>query len=83
MERVAQIGSPLLVAHGSDDRTIAPALGRRLFDAAAEPKRFELVEGASHHNANAMGQAQYRAALVALFGVNAGSTPTTASASRF
>jgi hypothetical protein len=83
VERVAQIGSPLLVVHGSDDRTIAPALGRRLFDAAAEPKRFELVEGASHHNANAMGQAQYRAALVALFGVNAGSTPTTASASRF
>ena len=69
VERVRNIGSPLLVVHGSEDRTIAPALGRKLFDAAAEPKRFELVEGGSHHNTNAVGQPQYRLALAELFGM--------------
>ena len=70
VERVARIGSPLLVGHGSADRTIAPELGRRLFEAARGPKRFELVEGGSHHNTNAVGQPQYRLALAELFGLN-------------
>ena len=58
----------MLVVHGAEDRPIQPELGRRLFDAAAEPKAFVLVEGGSHHNTNALGQAQYRAALPRLFG---------------
>ena len=66
--RIERVGSPVLVVHGSEDRLIPPALGRQLFDAAAEPKRFVLVEGGSHHNTNSVGQDQYRAALPALFG---------------
>ena len=69
IDRVKRIGSPLLVVHGSEDRTIDPALGRKLFDAATGPKRFELVEGGSHHNTNAVGQPQYRVALADLFGM--------------
>jgi hypothetical protein len=69
VERVKQIGSPLLVVHGSQDRTIAPELGRKLFEAATGPKRFELVEGGSHHNTNAVGQPQYRLAMAELFGM--------------
>jgi uncharacterized protein len=68
-KKVAKIGSPLLVVHGSEDRLIAPALGRRLFEAAQEPKRFVLVEGGSHHNTNGLGQTQYRAALKEMFGL--------------
>ena len=67
LRRVASIGSPLLVVHGSQDRLIDPELGRRLYAAALDPKRFVLVEGGSHHNTNALGQAQYRAALAELF----------------
>jgi uncharacterized protein len=69
VERVKKIGSPLLVVHGSEDRTIAPELGRKLFEAATGQKRFELVEGGSHHNTNAVGQPQYRVALAELFGL--------------
>lgn len=66
-KKVAKIGSPLLVVHGSEDRLISPELGKRLFEAAQAPKRFELVQGGSHHNTNGLGQAQYRAALQELF----------------
>ncbi len=65
--RIGRVGSPVLVVHGSEDRLIQPELGRRLFDAASEPKQFVLVEGGSHHNTNAVGQAQYRAALPQVF----------------
>ena len=69
VKRVADIGSPLLVVHGADDSLIAPELGKRLFDAATGRKAFVLVPGGSHHNTNALGQEQYRAALAELFGL--------------
>ena len=65
--KVARIGSPLLVVHGADDATIKPELGRKLFEAALEPKAWVMVQGGSHHNTNSLGQAQYRQALAQLF----------------
>jgi pimeloyl-ACP methyl ester carboxylesterase len=67
--RVPRIGSPLLVVHGEQDRLIQPELGRRLYEAAQGRKAFVLVEGGSHHNTHAVGQAQYRTALAELFGL--------------
>ena len=67
IRKVAEIGSPLLVVHGSDDSLIRPTLGRQLYEAAGEPKQFVLVEGGSHHNTNAVGQRQYREAVASLF----------------
>ena len=67
VRKVDKIGSPLLVVHGTDDQLIMPELGRKLFDAAREPKAFVLVDGGSHFNTNAVGQAQYRQALAQLF----------------
>ncbi|MGE0349914.1 alpha/beta hydrolase [Hydrogenophaga sp.] len=69
VKRVPDIGSPLLVVHGGEDRLIRPALGRRLYEAATGRKAFVLVEGGSHHNTNSVGQAQYRVALAELFGL--------------
>ena len=68
VNKVGHLGSPLLVVHGSDDTMILPSLGRKLYEAAQEPKAFVLVQGGSHHNTNALGQAQYRVALARLFG---------------
>ncbi len=83
VRKVSQIGSPLLVVHGGEDRMILPDLGRKLYEAAAEPKQFVLVEGGSHHNTNQVGQAQYREALAQLLHINSsvaeGGTGSSAS----
>ena len=76
--KVASIGSPLLVVHGANDSTIKPELGRKLFKAAAEPKKFVLVEGGSHHNTNSVGQGAYRKALAEMFGLGAAPKPALA-----
>ena len=63
----------MFAAGGTTDllaRTIAPELGRKLFDAATGKKAFVLVEGGSHHNTNSVGQPQYRVALAELFGLH-------------
>jgi alpha-beta hydrolase superfamily lysophospholipase len=67
VSRVAEVGSPLLVVHGSQDSLIPYRLGQGLYERARGPKRFILVEGGSHHSTNAVGQAQYRQALAELF----------------
>lgn len=69
VDMVSKIGSPLLVVHGSEDQLIPTTLGKKLYDAAAQPKRFVLVEGGSHHNTNQVGQPQYREALAQLMGI--------------
>jgi pimeloyl-ACP methyl ester carboxylesterase len=48
---LAKIGNctrPLFVLHGTDDHQVPFALGKQLFDAANEPKRFMAVEGGHH-----------------------------------
>jgi len=67
INRVKDIGAPLLVVHGTADSLINPTLGRKLYNAATVPKLFVLVEGGSHHNTNSVGEAQYRSALSQLF----------------
>jgi fermentation-respiration switch protein FrsA (DUF1100 family) len=42
---------PVFIAHGSADDFVPFALGRRLFDAANEPKQFVAVEGMDHNGA--------------------------------
>ena len=48
--RIRSLEMPLLVLHGTRDRLVAFALGRRLFTAAPEPKRFEVFPEAGHAN---------------------------------
>jgi uncharacterized protein len=69
--RVGALKTPLVVVHGSEDRMVPAALGRALFERATAPKRFVLVEGGSHHNASALALDDLRAAMAALFRLDA------------
>lgn len=53
LDSVAKIPNyrgPLLQTHGDADRVVPYALGRKLFDAANEPKRFVTVPGGGHND---------------------------------
>ena len=47
---VDRIDCPLLILHGTDDELVPLAQGRKLFDAAREPKRLVTVDAADHMN---------------------------------
>ncbi|NLF07507.1 MAG: alpha/beta hydrolase, partial [Pirellulaceae bacterium] len=47
---IGRYRGPLLQAHGDADAIVPLQLGRRLFDAAGEPKRFVLLPGHDHND---------------------------------
>jgi hypothetical protein len=48
--RVAQLGVPILIAHGDQDEIVPYTLGEELFARAREPKRFVRVPGRQHND---------------------------------
>lgn len=50
IERIDGIDMPLLVMHGTADQVVPYEFGKRLFDAAREPKTMITVEGGRHEN---------------------------------
>jgi fermentation-respiration switch protein FrsA (DUF1100 family) len=60
LARIASLKMPVLVIHGRDDQTIPIAHGRRLFEAAPEPKTFLEVAG-GHDDAYSVGASEYEA----------------------
>jgi fermentation-respiration switch protein FrsA (DUF1100 family) len=61
--RVPRLAMPLLVMQGDRDEVIPPALGRRLFDAAPEPKSYYAIPGAGHNDTYLVGGDAYWRAL--------------------
>jgi fermentation-respiration switch protein FrsA (DUF1100 family) len=45
---IAAVVAPLLIIHGEEDRLIPVEFGKRLFDAANQPKELEIVPGFGH-----------------------------------
>lgn len=52
LEYISQLSCPVLVAHGINDQTVPFEHGKRLFEAAREPKRFVTMAG--DHNAGGL-----------------------------
>lgn len=48
--KVGGINAPLLLLHGEDDIVVPHRFGQALFDAAAEPKHAQWIDGAGHNN---------------------------------
>ncbi len=51
--RMDDIHTPLLFLHGTKDRIVPINFGKKLYDAANEPKRFVYFKGASHNTLHA------------------------------
>jgi fermentation-respiration switch protein FrsA (DUF1100 family) len=53
------VRAPLLFFHGDRDEVVDYQLGRKLFEAAPEPKTFETIPGAHHNDTTYVGGAPY------------------------
>lgn len=59
LAKVGRLRVPLLILHGDRDRVVPFAQGRRLFEAAPEPKRFFRIAGADHNDTYVTGGEAY------------------------
>ncbi|CCQ89310.1 putative Peptidase [Nitrospina gracilis 3/211] len=59
VDKVPDITIPKLIIHGTDDEVVPYKLGRKLYDAAAEPKAFYDLPGAGHNNTYRLGGQAY------------------------
>jgi fermentation-respiration switch protein FrsA (DUF1100 family) len=57
--KIARVSCPVLVVHGSRDDLIPAEQGRRLYDAAREPKQLKIIEGAGHNDLSNVGGGKY------------------------
>lgn len=51
LSRIRKVRCPVLVIHGTHDATVPFTQGKRLFEAAPEPKFFAWLDGGTHNNA--------------------------------
>jgi pimeloyl-ACP methyl ester carboxylesterase len=57
--KIGRLRAPLLFFHGDRDEIVDYRLGRRLFEAAPEPKAFETIRGAGHNDTVEVGGRAY------------------------
>jgi hypothetical protein len=50
ISRIQQLDVPVLILHGDQDETVPISQGRKLYEAANQPKRFQVLEGAAHND---------------------------------
>lgn len=58
-EKIRQIRIPVLIIHGDRDSIIPIGLGRKLFEAANDPKEFFVIAGADHNDVFFVGGRRY------------------------
>lgn len=65
LQKIPQLKIPVLLIHGTWDNKVPVEMGRRLFEAAQQPKTLVLIEGGEHSNNAAVGWVEYRDAVSA------------------
>jgi uncharacterized protein len=63
LDKIARVRCPVLVVHSPADDIVPYKLGRKLYEAAPEPKRFHEIKDAPHNLTHDIGGAAYLAAL--------------------
>lgn len=66
LKKIGQVRSRLLILHGDADEVVPYEHGRRLFEAAPQPKVFYTIRGAHHNDTYIVGGDDYWAAWVRL-----------------
>ncbi len=59
LSKIKQVRAPLLIVHGESDEIVPFQHGRRLFEAAREPKEFYGIKGAHHNDLYLVGGKAY------------------------
>jgi hypothetical protein len=59
---------PVLIVHGAGDGFVPARFSKELYEAAPEPKKLLLVNGATHNNSMRVGNTEYLQAMHELFG---------------
>jgi hypothetical protein len=62
LEKIREVRAPLLILHGDRDDVVPYEQGRRLFEAANEPKTLYTIRGARHNDTYIVGDRPYFAA---------------------
>ncbi len=63
ISRIRRLNVPVLVLHGDLDETVPISQGRKLYEAANEPKRFQALAGAAHNDTFQITAEQYWGAI--------------------
>ncbi len=63
IDKIAKVQAPLLMLHGTQDKTIPIKLGEKLFAAANAPKQWLRIEGGGHSDLQQVGSVQYQETL--------------------
>lgn len=59
IEKIPRLSIPILVSHGNRDTMVPFEMGRRVYEAARDPRRFVEVEGADHNDLHLVGGRPY------------------------
>jgi|UniRef100_A0A7C5AKX7 fermentation-respiration switch protein FrsA (DUF1100 family) len=57
--KIGQVRAPVMVIHGSQDEVIPVDMGRRVYEAAPEPKELYIIPGAHHNDTYLVGGKTY------------------------
>jgi fermentation-respiration switch protein FrsA (DUF1100 family) len=67
VDKIADVGMPVLIVHGADDPYVPSRFSRELYAAAVEPKRLLLVPNGNHNNSMTLGNREYSEAVREIF----------------
>lgn len=59
LSKVRSLRSPILLIHGTADRTVPTVMSQILYDAAPQPKQLVLIPGATHNDVSRVGDRVY------------------------
>ena len=66
--QIVQVRVPILFFHGDRDKVVPIKLGRKLFEAAPNPKEFVVIPGAGHNDTYFVGGSAYFKKIESFFG---------------